>query len=70
MPKPRPKGRRLIEGILEAIDMDSYRVEKQAALKLGLPDAEAEIGPLPVSGGGWKPQPEMDRLSNIIKTFN
>ena len=35
------------EGILEAIDMDSYRVEKQAAIQIQLPDADAEIGPVP-----------------------
>jgi type I restriction enzyme R subunit len=30
----------------------------------------AEIGPVPASGGGYKPEPELDRLSNIIKAFN
>eukprot|EP00456_Euglypha_rotunda_P071908 TRINITY_DN64841_c0_g1_i1.p2 TRINITY_DN64841_c0_g1~~TRINITY_DN64841_c0_g1_i1.p2 ORF type:complete len:123 (+),score=36.55 TRINITY_DN64841_c0_g1_i1:3-371(+) len=39
-------------------------------MKLALPDAEAEIAPAPVEGGGRKPEPEMDRLSNILKTFN
>ena len=50
--------------------MDSYRVEKQAAMKIQLPDADAEIEPVPTSGGGRKPEPELDRLSNILKTFN
>ncbi len=50
--------------------MDSYRAEKKAAMKISLPDADAEIGPVPASGGGRKPEPELDRLSNIIKTFN
>ena len=45
--------------------MDSYRVEKQAVMKIGLPDNNAEIGPIPVEGGGHKPEPELDRLSNI-----
>jgi type I restriction enzyme R subunit len=35
-----------------------------------LPDADAEIGPVPVDGGGRKPEPEFDRLSNILKAFN
>ena len=56
--------------ILEAIDMDSYRAEKKAALKVTLPDEDAEIEPVPVTGGGRKPEPELDRLSNILKTFN
>lgn len=67
---PAPVEDDLSKGILEAIDMDSYRVEKQAAVRIQLPDADAEIGPVPTSGGGHKPEPELDRLSNIIKTFN
>src|SRR5213593_2689184 len=50
--------------------MDSYRVEKQAARRIQLPDEDAAIGPVPTTGGGRKPEPELDRLSNIIKTFN
>ena len=50
--------------------MDSYRVEKQAAVKIQLADADAEIEPVPTGGGGSMPEPELDRLSNILKTFN
>ena len=67
---PAPKDEDLAKGILEAIDMDSYRVEKKAALRIAPPDADAEIGPVPVEGGGHKPEPELDRLSNILKAFN
>jgi type I restriction enzyme R subunit len=67
---PAPVEEDLSKGILEAIDMDSYRVEKQAAVKIQLPDADAEIEPVPTTGGGHLPEPELDRLSNILKTFN
>ena len=67
---PAPKEEDLSKGVLEAIDMDSYRVEKKAAMKIQLPDQDAEIEPVPTSGGGGKPEPELDRLSNIIKAFN
>ena len=67
---PAPVEEDLSKGILEAIDMDSYRVEKQAAVKIQLPDADAEIEPVPTTGGGHKAEPELDRLSNILKTFN
>ena len=60
----------LSKGILDAIDLDSYRVEKQAMQKILLPDEEAEIGPVPTSAGGHRPEPELDRLSNILRTFN
>jgi type I restriction enzyme R subunit len=67
---PAPREEDLSKGILEAIDMDSYRVEKQAVMKIGLPDDNAEIGPVPVEAGGGKREPELDRLSNILKAFN
>jgi type I restriction enzyme R subunit len=67
---PAPKEEDLSKGILEAIDMDSYRVEKKAARTIQLPDEDAEIGPVPTSGGGRKPEPELERLSNILEEFN
>ena len=67
---PAPEEQDLSKGILEAIDMDSYRVEAQASISIALPDADAEIGPVPVSGGNGKPEPEIDLLSNILREFN
>ncbi len=67
---PAPKDEDLSKGILESIDMDSYRAEKKAAMAIQLADQDAEIGPVPVEGGGHKPEPELDRLSNILKSFN
>jgi type I restriction enzyme R subunit len=67
---PAPKEDDLSKGILETIDMDSYRVEVKESLKIALPDEDSEIGPVPTSGGGGKPELEIDRLSNIIKAFN
>ena len=67
---PSPKEDDLSRGILEAIDVDSYRVEAQATMSIALPDEDAEVDPVPTSGGGYKPEPEMDLLSSIVKTFN
>ena len=67
---PAPKEEDLAKGILDSIDMDSYRVEKKAAMKVLLPDDHAEVEPMPVAGGGRKVEPELDRLSNILKSFN
>ncbi len=50
--------------------MDSYRVEKQAVVRIQLPDSNAEIEPVPTEGGGKKPEPELEYLSNILKAFN
>ena len=67
---PAPIEEDLSKGILDAIDMDSYRVEKRAMQRISLPDEDAEIEPVPTSEGGRHPEPELDRLSNIIKVFN
>ena len=67
---PAPQEPDLAKGILEAIDMDSYRVEKKAVRKIALADNDAEIEPVPTMTGGRKPEPELDRLSNILKAFN
>jgi len=67
---PAPKEEDLARGILEAIDMDSYRVEKKALMKIALADQDAEIEPVPTDAHGHKAEPELDRLSNILKAFN
>jgi len=67
---PAPVEEDLSKGILDAIDMDSYRVEKKAMQNIVLQDNDAEIEPIPMEGGGHKPEPELDRLSNILKSFN
>jgi type I restriction enzyme R subunit len=50
--------------------MDSYRVEVHTAISIALADQDAEIEPVPTTGGGHKPEPELDRLSNILRAFN
>ena len=67
---PAPIEDDLSKGILDAIYMDSYRVEKQAVLEIQLPDEDVEIEPVSTSGGGQNPEPEMEHLSNIIWDFN
>jgi type I restriction enzyme, R subunit len=71
LPKlPAPVEEDLARGILDAIDMDSYRVEKKTLMTIALADTEAEIAPLPTEAGGGKPEPDLDRLSSIIQSFN
>ena len=67
---PAPKEDDLSRGILESIDMDSYRVEKRASHKIQLADTDAEIDPVLIGGGGGASVPELDHLSNIIQGFN
>jgi type I restriction enzyme R subunit len=67
---PAPKEEDLSKGILETIDMDSYRAEKKATMAIQLLDQDVEIGPVPVESGGHRSEPDLDRLSNILKNFN
>ena len=55
---PAPKEEDLAKGILQAIDMDSYRVETNTAIKVALADDDAEIEPVPTDAGGRKSEPE------------
>ena len=57
---PAPVEEDLSKGILESIDMDSYRVEKKAAIHVQLADEDAEIEPLSTNGGGSGLEPELE----------
>ena len=67
---PAPKEEDLSKGVLDTIDMDSYRVEVRAALKMAMDDNDATLEPIPPGSAGGKGEPDIDKLSNIIKTFN
>ena len=67
---PVPEEEDLSKGILEAIDMDSYRVEVLSQTAIKLENEDVEIDPVPAGGGGAMLEPEIDLLSNIIREFN
>lgn len=48
----------------------SNAIGRPAHQLIQLADADAEIGPVPDGGGGKRPEPELDRLSNILKACN
>ena len=67
---PAPVDEDLSRGVLDAVDTDSYRMERRAAQSISLAEKDAEIAPvLPTAVGGAQ-ETEMDRLSNIIAEFN
>ena len=67
---PAPVEPDLSRGVLEAVDMDSYRMERKAAMSISLAEEDAEINPVLPGAGGGAHEAEMDRLSNIIAAFN
>lgn len=67
---PSPQTDDLSEGILSAVDLDSYRNEAREAVAIKLEDEDAEIAPIPTGKVGHIVEPEMDPLSHIISEFN
>jgi type I restriction enzyme, R subunit len=60
----------LAQGIIESIDMESYRPAKQGTEKIGLVEDPGFVTPIPVGVGGGKSEPELDTLENILNAFN
>lgn len=60
----------LAQGIIESIDMDSYRPAKQGTEKINLVDDPGFVTPIPVGVGGGTSAPELDTLENILNVFN
>lgn len=59
----------LAKGILDNIDMDSYRLQLEATANIVMEQGD-ELKPIPTNMRGGTSDPEMDRLSNILQTFN
>ena len=67
---PAPEEQDLSLGILESVDMESYRAEKQATEKISLADEDAEIDPIQAERSGGIQEPLMEHLSLILDEFN
>lgn len=71
LPKlPSPQEDDLSAGIIEAIDLESYRAEARNMISIHLEDEDAEVEPVPVGKTGVAQGPEMELLSSILATFN
>ena len=67
---PSPRDDDLSQGILEAIDIDSYRLEARESMAIKLEDKDYEVAPVPAGKIGHIIDPEMDLLSSILSAFN
>lgn len=67
---PSPRDDDFSEGILDVIDLDSYRLEAQESMSIKLEDADTEVAPVPAGKAGHIVNPEMDLLSIILNDFN
>ena len=59
----------LAQGILDNIDMDSYRLQLESTTNVVLEQGE-DLKPIPTEMRGGINDPEVDRLSSILQTFN
>ena len=67
---PSPREDDLSQGILEAIDLESYRNEARESISIKLEDSDSEVAPVPSGKVGHIIEPEMDLLSVILSDFN
>lgn len=71
LPKlPSPPDDDLAAGILDVIDLKSYRNEAKETLSIKLADEDVEIPPVPTGKAGFMTEPELDLLSRIVVEFN
>ena len=66
---PTPEGKDLSAGILESVDLESYRLEKKKTIDIILEDEDGRVEGLSI-GAGKKKSVELDSLENIVSTFN
>lgn len=67
---PSPREDDLSQGILDTIDLESYRNEAREAVSIKLEDEDSIVPPVPAGKAGHIVQPEMDLLSVILTDFN
>ncbi|WP_337897534.1 type I restriction endonuclease subunit R [Mesomycoplasma ovipneumoniae] len=66
---PTPEGDDLSAGILESVDLESYRLEKKNTIVIILEEEDGKVEGLGI-GAGKKNEVELDTLENIVSTFN
>jgi len=68
---PSPKEEDLSKGILEAVDLDSYRAEVKETISLAMETGDDyEVDPVPTGDPSGRQPPEMDLLSKILQSFH
>ena len=67
---PSPQDDDLSQGILEAIDLESYRNEASNAMHIKLEDSDSVVQPVPSGNDTHIVQQKMDLLSVILLDFN
>ena len=67
---PSPQGENYTDGLLEDVDLESYRVEARETMRIQYENENGEINPIPVGTDVGIDVPELDTLSNILQAFH
>ena len=71
LPKlPSPEGEDYTKGLLDDVELESYRAQAKEAVRIQLDNENGEINPIPVGTNVGINVPELDTLSNILKEFH
>ena len=67
---PSPQGEDYTEGLLEDVDLESYRAQAQQTIQIQLDNEDGIVDPVPVGTDAGIDVPELDSLSNILKELH
>lgn len=67
---PSPQGEDYTDGLLDDVDLESYRVEARETIRIHYENENGEVNPIPVETNAGIDVPELDTLSNILKEFH
>ena len=71
LPKlPSPEGDDYTKGLLDDVELESYRAQAKEAIRIQLDNENGEINPIPVGTNVGINVAELDTLSNILKEFH
>ena len=67
---PSPEGEDYTKGLLDDVELESYRAQAKEAIRIQLDNENGEINPIPVGTSVGINVPELDTLTNILKEFH
>ena len=67
---PSPQGEDFTDGLLEDVELESYRAEAQQTMRIQLDNENGEVDPIPVGVNVGIDVPELDTLTQILKEFH
>lgn len=67
---PSPEGEDFTKGLLDDVELESYRAQAKEAIRIQLDNENGEVDPIPVGTNVGINVPELDTLTSILKEFH